>query len=230
MSSFVWMKVLESAPERYDRGVRMLSRGRIDGVRAAVAGLAVRRGRRVLDIGCGTGALTLACLERDADVIAIDRSPGMLDVARQRPLPKGARVRWIEASAAEIEDHVPPASLDAVVSCLAFSEMDPPEQDYALRAAFSRLVPKGVLFVCDEVVPRSRTRRALSRALRAPLVALTYALTQTTTRPVEHLPERIAAAGFKHVAEERIWGDTFAVVQGLKPEDAFHVPPLEPDT
>lgn len=32
MSSFVWMKVLESAPERYDRGIRVLSRGRIDDV------------------------------------------------------------------------------------------------------------------------------------------------------------------------------------------------------
>lgn len=28
VSSFVWMKVLKSAPERYDLGVRMLSRGR----------------------------------------------------------------------------------------------------------------------------------------------------------------------------------------------------------
>ena len=37
MSSFVWMKVLESAPERYDRGIRMLSGGHIEEVYQRIA-------------------------------------------------------------------------------------------------------------------------------------------------------------------------------------------------
>ena len=32
MSSYVFMKVLESTPQRYDRGLRILSRGRIGAI------------------------------------------------------------------------------------------------------------------------------------------------------------------------------------------------------
>jgi ubiquinone/menaquinone biosynthesis C-methylase UbiE len=42
------------------------------------------RGKRVLDLGCGTGDLTLELLRRGAHVTALDISPGMVDVARRR--------------------------------------------------------------------------------------------------------------------------------------------------
>jgi ubiquinone/menaquinone biosynthesis C-methylase UbiE len=59
--------------------------------------------KRVLDVGCGTGDLTLALLRAGACVTAIDVSPGMLDLTRRRaelfcpgcPLPR------LEAAAAE---------------------------------------------------------------------------------------------------------------------------------
>ncbi len=70
------MKVLESTPERYDRGIRLLSRGRIDDVCRRVAALASGPGRRVLDIGCGTGAVSLACAALGVRVIAIDSNAG----------------------------------------------------------------------------------------------------------------------------------------------------------
>jgi magnesium-protoporphyrin O-methyltransferase len=41
-------------------------------------------GRRVLDAGCGTGALALALAERGARVLAIDLSPTLVDLARTR--------------------------------------------------------------------------------------------------------------------------------------------------
>src|SRR5687767_13377298 len=45
---------------------------------------AIGPGTRVLDLGCGQGDLTLALLERGATVTAIDISPRMIEVARQR--------------------------------------------------------------------------------------------------------------------------------------------------
>ena len=42
------------------------------------------RGRRVLDAGCGTGALAVEAARRGADVVAIDLSPKLVDLARQR--------------------------------------------------------------------------------------------------------------------------------------------------
>lgn len=42
------------------------------------------RGQRVLDAGCGTGALALDAARRGAHVVAIDLSPQLVDVARRR--------------------------------------------------------------------------------------------------------------------------------------------------
>lgn len=42
------------------------------------------RGRRVLDAGCGTGALAMEAARRGAEVVAIDLSPTLVDLARER--------------------------------------------------------------------------------------------------------------------------------------------------
>ncbi|WP_428390243.1 magnesium protoporphyrin IX methyltransferase [Lichenicoccus sp.] len=47
-------------------------------------------GCRVLDAGCGTGSLSVEAARRGADVLAIDLSPTLLDLARTR-LPAGLR-------------------------------------------------------------------------------------------------------------------------------------------
>jgi magnesium-protoporphyrin O-methyltransferase len=41
-------------------------------------------GRRVLDAGCGTGALAVACAQRGAEVVAIDLSDALVGLARER--------------------------------------------------------------------------------------------------------------------------------------------------
>lgn len=45
-------------------------------------------GRRVLDAGCGTGALAVAAARRGAEVVAVDLSPTLVGLARER-LPDG---------------------------------------------------------------------------------------------------------------------------------------------
>jgi len=47
------------------------------------------RGRRVLDAGCGTGALAVAAARRGAEVVAVDLSPTLVDLARDRLGPVG---------------------------------------------------------------------------------------------------------------------------------------------
>ena len=51
---------------------------------AVLAAADVSPGTRVLDLGCGQGDLTLALLERGAEVCALDLSPGMVALARRR--------------------------------------------------------------------------------------------------------------------------------------------------
>lgn len=50
-------------------------------------------GMRLLDAGCGTGALAIAAAERGADVVAIDVSQGLIDVAAKRA-PEGLSIDW----------------------------------------------------------------------------------------------------------------------------------------
>lgn len=45
-------------------------------------------GRRLLDAGCGTGALTLEAARRGADVVAVDLSGTLIDLARERLAPQ----------------------------------------------------------------------------------------------------------------------------------------------
>ncbi len=42
------------------------------------------RGARVLDAGCGTGALAIEAASRGADVVAVDISPTLIQLARER--------------------------------------------------------------------------------------------------------------------------------------------------
>lgn len=220
MSSFVWMKFLESAPERYDGGIQLLSRGRIADIYERIADYAASPGKRILDMGCGTGNVARACAARGAQLVAIDSNAGMLEVARAKPLPQGCggEIEWLELGIAEIEDRFDEAAFDAIVSCLVFSELSLDEQAYALDIARSRLVLGGHLVIADETLPSSRPQRAWHRLRRLPLVAATYVLTQASTRPIEHLADRIADAGFAQVEEIRLWGDTFVIVRAVRDE------------
>jgi demethylmenaquinone methyltransferase/2-methoxy-6-polyprenyl-1,4-benzoquinol methylase len=222
MSSYVFMRVLESAAHRYDRGMRLLSRGRIDAVYAAVADLVAAPGRRILDVGCGTGGVAIACAERGAQVVGIDRSAEMLAVAGAKTLTGRGQgsVEWIQLGAAEIEDRFGPGSFDGIVACLLFSELSGAEQDYCLEVVHSRLRPGGDLVIADEVLPATAVARLLYSLRRLPLAVLTYALTQTTTRAVSGLADRVRAAGFVDVREDRVAGGAFAVVHGRRAREA----------
>jgi ubiquinone/menaquinone biosynthesis C-methylase UbiE len=74
-------------------------------------------GRRVLDLGAGTGKLTAALLASGAEVVAVEPDPAMLAELR-RALPP---VRALPGSAEAIP--LPQASVDAVV---AGNAMRPP--------------------------------------------------------------------------------------------------------
>lgn len=50
-------------------------------------------GQRLLDAGCGTGALAIAAAERGAEVVAIDVSQGLIDVAQKRA-PAHLSIDW----------------------------------------------------------------------------------------------------------------------------------------
>jgi demethylmenaquinone methyltransferase/2-methoxy-6-polyprenyl-1,4-benzoquinol methylase len=197
VSTYVLMRILESAPHRYDLGMRLLTFG---GVERAYDRLAARvePGQRALDVGCGTGALALRMARRGAQVKAIDLSAGMLELAerRAREAGLGDRIALVEMGVAEL-DREAADSYAVVASGLCFSELSDDELAYTLAQAHRILAPGGLLLVADEVAPSGRLARLLRGVIRAPLSALAWLVTQQTTHAVRHLAERIAAAGFE---------------------------------
>lgn len=193
----VFMKWLETSPKDYDRGIRILTLGGIARLRRRIARDYVRDGMRVLEIGCGTGALAAMMAARGASVTAIDASPIMLAEARRTLARAGAaeRVRLEYMDAALIGERLPERSFDLIVSTLVFSELPPAVQRYVLEACRALLAPGGRLLIADEVVPGG-PRRLLYQLVRAPLALLTWLLTRTTTHALRDFGSVLGAAGF----------------------------------
>ena len=138
-------------PERYARHARFVS----DLGAPVLALLAPQPGERILDLGCGDGALTEQLVAEGAEVVAVDASPEQVTGARAR----GLDARVMRGEALEFEQ-----AFDAVFSNAALHWMK--DADPVLEGVARALKPGG-RFVGefgggDNV---ARLRRALIGAL-----------------------------------------------------------------
>jgi ubiquinone/menaquinone biosynthesis C-methylase UbiE len=167
--------------EAFDRRAASYERGRLGEwhllVAHRVADLAlsaVPAPARVLDVGCGTGALLrrlAARLPGEADLAGVDPAPQMLAEARKRL--DGVR---LEQAAAE---HLPfaDASFDLVVSAMSFDHWA--DQELGLAECARVLRPDGCLVLADFFAPwllptRRTPRRAAALLMRTGFRDLTW--------------------------------------------------------
>ncbi len=119
-------------------------------------------GERILDLGCGTGALTAAIAERGAEVLGIDSSPEMVEQARRRY----PALRFDVTDGREFSF---PLQFDAIFSNAALHWMSPPER--VVESVRRALRPGGRLVA--EFGGKGNVR-AILEALRAALRAEGY--------------------------------------------------------
>ncbi len=90
----VWERLTSDAPVS---GVRATVRAGRDRMRALMLDQlpADLRGARVLDAGCGTGAMAVELARRGADVVAVDISPALVEIAEKRmPEDVTGQITW----------------------------------------------------------------------------------------------------------------------------------------
>jgi ubiquinone/menaquinone biosynthesis C-methylase UbiE len=216
MSTYILMRILESAPRRYELGIRLLTLGCLDKAYDRLASR-IDRGQRVLDLGCGTGALTLRAARQGAKIKGIDINAQMLEIAGQRVREAGLTdtVNLMEMGVAEL-DSEETESYNAVMSGLCFSELSEHELTYTLKQAVRILRPGGLLLVADETKPRNPLSRLIHSLIRAPLVVFTYLITQQTTHAVADLSDKLTGAGLSVVSVDSSFLGSFSTFVARK--------------
>jgi demethylmenaquinone methyltransferase/2-methoxy-6-polyprenyl-1,4-benzoquinol methylase len=219
VSSYVYMKILESQPERYDRGIALMSLGGADRCKKKLVHENVQPGFKVLEIGCGTGTMAILAAQGGAEVLGFDVSDAMLEVARRKIAASGMTGRiQLEEMGVSGMDKLADDSFDLVMSTLVFSELSHDERAYALRHAYRVLRPGGRLAIADEARPDTLAKRLAHSAIRIPLLIATFVLTQTTTRAVDGLSDLVLEARFRIESEERSSLDSFLYLVARKEE------------
>lgn len=155
----------------------------IEGIRRSGFG-----GARLLEIGCGTGDLHRALLERGAaDAAGVDLSPRMLAIARRRAQESqmDTRTRYREGDFVALAESLEPADvtiLHKVVCCY-------PDVDTLLDRSLEKTRRVYAL-----TYPRDRRRVRFSFALSARMLRLLG----SEFRPYVHDPQRIHAHIVEH--------------------------------
>jgi ubiquinone/menaquinone biosynthesis C-methylase UbiE len=85
------MEPTEENLRAWDAAHRQVERGEHTLPPEVRASLSDLKGKRVLHVGCGSGAATLEFVELGASVTGVDASDGALELARQR----GPTVLWV---------------------------------------------------------------------------------------------------------------------------------------
>ena len=159
-------------PARQDLGVTTTK----DVLRGALS-LPGSAARRVVDIGCGSGAVTRLLLREGVDAFGIEPDWTLLRAAlgdAKRPAPPG---RWLAGRAERLP--IATSSVDTVLFCNSLHHIPPDRQVAALAEAARVLKPFGEIVVIEPVADgdffellaplddETAVRAAAQRALRA---------------------------------------------------------------
>ena len=201
----------------YDRMNRLLSLG-LDRRwrRNAIRLVSTCRPRRIIDLATGTGDLAFLLAERftEANILGIDLTPAMLEIARNRNA--CPRVTFAEADAQVFRTHIDCADASADLITCAFGFRNFHDRAASLRECAHALHPDGRLLVLEFFRPKNHTIGMLTDLW----IRATVRLFAPCCRPAyDHLRESI----WKTCSEETFIRD--AEDSGLKFADRRFFPP-----
>jgi malonyl-CoA O-methyltransferase len=165
---------------------------------------------RVLELGCGTGNLTLQFLERGCDVVAVDMSPEMLAQLRRKIAACGGAGRC-ELRQADVDSFLESdgaAQFDVVAMSSVAHHL--PDYRASLAALAERLRPGGFLYLVHE--PVHRTELAASML---PLRRIWSVVPRGLDRALRALQGGHADAAHRWAAEDTTYADYHYHLDGI---------------
>ena len=204
----------------------------------------VSPGTQVVDLGCGTGQISLPLAHRGAQVLAVDVSSAMVRQLQSEAGQRGALS--LEGLAMPIEELVlPPDSVDLVVSSYALHHLRDADKARLVSAVHGWLRPGGRLLIADMMFGRGASRRDRD-IIRTKIAALArkgpggwWRIAKNAARYVLRVQERpvsmdtwtamLTRSGFAEVTARTIVAEA-GLVTGRRPESPVEDEVLQPSS
>jgi ubiquinone/menaquinone biosynthesis C-methylase UbiE len=134
--------------------------------RRLIARASIQDGQQVLDLGCGTGTLTLMVkrLHPQAEVTGLDGDPEVLSIAKVKAEKAGLAITWDHGMADKLP--YPDKRYDRVLSSLMVHHLTRDRKRSAFAEALRVLKPGGEFHLVDFGPPRTLAMRGIALVLR----------------------------------------------------------------
>ncbi|MEI8200415.1 MAG: methyltransferase domain-containing protein [Eubacteriales bacterium] len=160
-------KEMEKIVPTYDAYMRKITLGRERILRERTITLAgIKPGEAVLEVGCGTGTLTLAAKRRaglSGKVCGIDLIPGMIEISRQKAEEASQDILFQEGSIENIP--FPDNQFDVVMCSFMIFHMSDGVRSKGIQEIFRVLKPEGRLLLIDLTLPPYPVSRFIAKRI-----------------------------------------------------------------